>query len=58
MGKIKHTVMQSATSFSDTRAEILKEIRERSICGKRQPVFMEPSGYFGCAIPHRYMDIF
>lgn len=26
--KIRHTVMQSATSFSDTRAEILKEIRE------------------------------
>ena len=26
--KIKHTVMQSATSFSDTRAGILKEVRE------------------------------
>ena len=29
MDKIKHTVMQSATAFSDTRAEILKEIREK-----------------------------
>ena len=28
MDKIKHTVVQSAASFSDTRAEILKEIRE------------------------------
>lgn len=28
MDKIKHTVVQSATVFSDTRAEILKEIRE------------------------------
>ena len=28
MNRIKHTVMQSATSFSDTRAGILKEIRE------------------------------
>ena len=26
--KIKHTVVQSITSFSDTRAEILKEVRE------------------------------
>ena len=26
--KIKHTVMQSATSFRDMRAEILKEVRE------------------------------
>ena len=29
----------------------------RSICGKGHPAFMEPSGYFGCAVPHRYMDI-
>lgn len=28
MDKISHTVMQSATSFSDTRTEILKGIRE------------------------------
>lgn len=28
MDRIAHTVTQSATSFSDTRAEILKEIRE------------------------------
>ena len=28
MDKIKHTVMQSATSFSDMRAGILKEVRE------------------------------
>ena len=28
MNRIKHTVMQSATSFSDTRAGILKETRE------------------------------
>lgn len=28
MDKLKHTVVQSATVFSDTRAEILKEIRE------------------------------
>lgn len=28
MDKISHTVMQSATSFSDTKAEILKGIRE------------------------------
>ena len=25
----------------------------RSICGKRHPAFMEPSGYFGCAVPYR-----
>lgn len=30
----------------------------RSFCGKRPSVFIEPSGHFGCAIPHRYMDIF
>lgn len=29
MEKIKHTAMQSATSFSDTRAGILKEVREK-----------------------------
>ena len=29
----------------------------RSICGKGHPAFMEPSGYFGSAVPHRYMDI-
>lgn len=28
MDRVKHTVTQSATAFSDTRAEILKEIRE------------------------------
>lgn len=28
LDKVKHTVVQSAASFSDTRAEILKEIRE------------------------------
>lgn len=28
MDRLTHTVMQSATSFSDTRAEILKEIKE------------------------------
>lgn len=28
MDKVKHTVVQSATVFSDTRAEILKKIRE------------------------------
>lgn len=28
MDRIKHTIVQSATLFSDTRAEILKEIRE------------------------------
>ena len=28
VGKIKQTVMQSATSFSDTSSEILKEIME------------------------------
>lgn len=32
MDKISHTVMQSATSFSDTRTEILKGIR----AGKKQ----------------------
>ena len=31
MDRVKHTVMQSATAFSDTRAEILKEIREEFI---------------------------
>lgn len=29
MEKIKHTAMQSATSFSDMRAGILKEVREK-----------------------------
>ena len=28
MDRIKHTVMQSATTFSDMRAGILKEVRE------------------------------
>jgi len=31
--------------------------RNWSICGKRLSAFMEPSGYFGCAVPHRYTDI-
>lgn len=30
----------------------------RSICWKKYQAFMEPSGNFGCAVPHRYMDIF
>ena len=29
----------------------------RSICGKGHPALMEPSGYFGCAVFHRHMDI-
>ncbi len=31
MNRINHTVVQSATSFSDTRAEILKRIREEKV---------------------------